>query len=166
MRATAADELSSAIHYRTVAVDGLDIFNRDSGPDDAPTILLLHGFPASSHMFRDLISLLADRYHLVAPDYPGFGNNSAPSVRDFDYTFDHLADVLENFVDSIGLERYSLYVQDFGGPLGFRLAARRPDRVHTLIVRNANAYAQGLSEELRAVLIRLHTVLVAELGKT
>lgn len=156
MRAPAVDELSLATHYRTVTVDGLDIFYREAGPADAPTIILLHGFPTSSHMFRDLIPMLADRYHLVAPDYPGFGNSSAPNVDAFDYTFDHLADVIENFTDAIELDRYSLYLQDFGGPVGFRLATRRPDRVHTLIIQNANAYAQGLSEELRAVLLRLH----------
>jgi pimeloyl-ACP methyl ester carboxylesterase len=144
------------IHYRTVKVGGLYIFYREAGPEDAPTILLLHGFPTSSHMFRDLIPLLADRYHLVAPDYPGFGNSATPSVEAFEYTFDHLADVLEHFTDVIGLKRYSLYVQDFGGPIGFRLATRRPERVRTLIVQNANAYAQGLGEELRAVLVRLH----------
>jgi pimeloyl-ACP methyl ester carboxylesterase len=156
MRAAGVDELSSAIHYRTVKVDGLDIFYREAGAGDAPTILLLHGFPTSSHMFRDLIPLLADRYHLVAPDYPGFGNSAAPRVNDFDYTFDHLTDVIEKFTDVIGLERYSMYAQDFGGPVGFRLATRRPERVHTLIIQNANAYAQGLTEELRAVLVRLH----------
>jgi pimeloyl-ACP methyl ester carboxylesterase len=156
MRATAADELPFATHYRTVTVDGLDIFYREAGPGDAPTILLLHGFPTSSHMFRDLIPMLADRYHLVAPDYPGFGNSSVPDVDAFDYTFDHLADVIENFTAVNGLERYSLYLQDFGGPVGFRLASRRPDRVRTLIIQNANAYTQGLSEELRTVLLRLH----------
>ena len=150
MRTTAVDELPSATHYRTVTIGGLDIFYREAGPDDAPTILLLHGFPTSSHMFRDLIPLLADRYHLVAPDYPGFGNSSTPNVHVFDYTFDHLADVIESFTDVIGLERYSLYLQDFGGPVGFRLATRRPECVRTLIIQNANAYAQGLSEELRA----------------
>jgi pimeloyl-ACP methyl ester carboxylesterase len=143
-------------HYRTVKVDGLDIFYRDAGPDDAPTILLLHGFPTSSHMFRDLIPLLADRYHLIAPDYPGFGNSSMPSVQAFDYTFDHLADVIEKFTDVIDLRSYALYLQDFGGPVGFRLAARRPERVRALIVQNANAYTQGLSAELRAVLVQLH----------
>jgi pimeloyl-ACP methyl ester carboxylesterase len=156
MRTTAVDELPSATHYRTVTVDGLDIFYREAGPADAPTILLLHGFPTSSHMFRDLIPLLADRYHLIAPDYPGFGNSSAPNVHVFDYTFDHLTDVIEAFTDVIGLESYSLYVQDFGGPVGFRLAIRRPDRVRSLVIQNANAYAQGLSDELRAALLRIH----------
>src|SRR5450755_1351278 len=144
------------IHYRTATVRSTEIFYREAGSPELPTILLLHGFPTSSHMFRDLIPMLADRYHLVAPDYPGFGNSSAPNVGDFDYTFDRLADVIENFTDAIGLERHSLYVQDFGGPVGFRLATRRPERVGALIIQNANAYAQGLSEELRAVLVRLH----------
>src|SRR3984957_3069538 len=143
-------------HYKVAKVDGLDIFYREAGPRDAPTILLLHGFPTSSHMFRDLIPMLADRYHLVAPDYPGFGNSSTPDGQVFDYTFDHLTDVIESFTDVIGLERYALYLQDFGGPVGFRLAARRQDRVRALIIQNANAYAQGLSEEIRTVFLRLH----------
>jgi pimeloyl-ACP methyl ester carboxylesterase len=150
------DELTSATHYRTVQLDGLDIFYREAGRADAPTILLLHGFPTSSHMFRDLIPLLSDRYHVVAPDYPGFGNSSAPSVADFRYTFDHLTDVIERFTDAIGLNPYSLYMQDFGGPVGFRLATRRPQQIRTLIIQNANAYAQGFSDELRAELIQLH----------
>jgi pimeloyl-ACP methyl ester carboxylesterase len=152
-----ANELTFALRYRTVSVDGLEIFYREAGSNKSSTLLLLHGFPTSSHMFRDLIPLLADRYHLVAPDYPGFGNSSTPTVEDFAYTFDHLADVIEHFTDAIGIERYSLYLQDFGGPIGFRLAARRPERIHTLIIQNANAYAQGVTEELRAVLVRLHT---------
>jgi pimeloyl-ACP methyl ester carboxylesterase len=126
------------LHYRTARVAGLDIFFREAGPVDAPALLLLHGFPTSSHMFRDLIPLLADRYRLVAPDYPGFGYSSAPAVKDFDYTFDHLADVMQQFTDVVGLASYALYAQDFGGPVGFRLAARRPDRIRALIIQNAN----------------------------
>jgi pimeloyl-ACP methyl ester carboxylesterase len=145
-----------ATRYRTVRVSGLDIFYRDAGPRDAPTILLLHGFPTSSHMFRDLIPRLADRYHLIAPDYPGFGNSACPSVDEFSYTFDHLADVLEAFTETIGLERYALYLQDFGGPVGFRLATRHPERVTALVIQNANAFAEGVTDELRAVLLRLH----------
>jgi pimeloyl-ACP methyl ester carboxylesterase len=145
------------IHYRTVNVDGLDIFYREAGPAGAPTILLLHGFPTSSHMFRDLIPLLADRYHLVAPDYPGFGYSSAPSIKEFTYTFDRLADVVEHFTDAIGLESYALYQQDFGGPVGFRLATRRPERIRALIIQNANAYDEGITEGVRDPVLRIWT---------
>jgi pimeloyl-ACP methyl ester carboxylesterase len=146
----------SAVHYRTVHVAGVDIFYREAGPAEAPTILLLHGFPTSSHMFRDLIPLLSDRYHLVAPDYPGFGNSSTPGVREFDYTFDHLADVIQAFTDALRMEKYSLYAQDFGGPVGFRLATRRPERVQTLIIQNANAYVEGMSTEVHDLLLSLN----------
>jgi pimeloyl-ACP methyl ester carboxylesterase len=108
-------------------------------------------------MFRDLIPLLADRFHVVAPDYPGFGYSSSPSVTEFEYTFDHLADVMEHFTDAIGLGRFALYAQDFGGPVGFRLAARRPDSVSALIVQNANAYTEGVTPELHDILVRLAT---------
>jgi pimeloyl-ACP methyl ester carboxylesterase len=148
---------AAAVHYRTVAIDGLDIFYREAGPPSAPTILLLHGFPTSSHMFRDLIPLLADRFHLVAPDYPGFGYSSTPSPKDFVYTFDHVADVMERFVDTLGLDRYALYQQDFGGPVGFRLATRRPDRVRALVIQNANAYVEGVSDIVRDVVLRFWT---------
>ncbi len=131
--------------YRTRAVDGVDVFYREAGPADAPTIALLHGFPSSSHMYRELIPLLADRFHLVAPDYPGFGHSAAPAPADFAYTFDHLADVMDRFLADLGLDRYSLYMQDYGGPVGLRLAARHPERIATLIVQNANAYAEGIS---------------------
>ena len=146
----------SAVHYRTVHVAGVDIFYREAGPAQAPTILLLHGFPTSSHMFRDLIPLLSDRYRLVAPDYPGFGYSSTPGVREFDYTFDHLADVIQGFTDALRLEKYSLYAQDFGGPVGFRLATRRPERVQTLIIQNANAYVEGMSTEVHDLLLSLN----------
>ena len=132
--------------YRTVEVDGLEIFYREAGPVGAPTILLLHGFPTSSHMFRNLIPALSDRFHVVAPDYPGFGNSAMPSVDEFDYTFDKLADVMEGFVQRLGLRRYSLYVMDYGAPIGFRLAVRNPERVESLIVQNGNAYVEGLRE--------------------
>ena len=129
-----------------VEVDGLDIFYREAGSPDAPSVLLLHGFPTSSQMFRDLIPALADRYHVVAPDYPGFGHSSMPSVEEFDYTFDRLAEVIEAFTEALGLEAYSLYVMDYGGPVGFRLAVRHPERVQALIVQNANAYLEGLRD--------------------
>ena len=132
--------------HRTVNVDGLDIFYREAGPKDAPTVLLLHGFPTSSRMFRDLIPALADRYHLVAPDYPGFGNSSMPTLEDFDYTFDNLANVIDAFTRKLGLDRYSLYVMDYGAPVGFRLATMHPERVQALVVQNGNAYEEGLGK--------------------
>jgi pimeloyl-ACP methyl ester carboxylesterase len=145
----------TAIHYRTVDVAGIEIFYREAGDPKLPTILLLHGFPTSSHMFRDLIPLLADRFHLIAPDYPGFGYSARPAVSEFNYTFDHVADVMERFVDTLGLERYALYMQDFGGPVGFRLATRRPERVRALIIQNANAYEEGVSAGVREVVLRI-----------
>ncbi|TCF98604.1 alpha/beta hydrolase [Paraburkholderia strydomiana] len=139
---------SSAVRYpttyRTVKVDGLDIFYREAGPNDAPTILLLHGFPSSSRMFEPLFARLADRYHLVALDYPGFGHSSAPSQTDFAYTFDHIASVTNDFVEALGLRRYVLYMQDYGGPIGFRLAMAHPERVAGLVVQNAVAHEDGL----------------------
>lgn len=132
--------------HKSVNVDGLEIFYREAGPRHAPTILLLHGFPTSSHMFRNLIPQLSDRFHLVAPDYPGFGNSAMPSVAAFEYTFDQLANVMEHFVQKIGLQQYSLYLMDYGAPVGFRLAMRHPERVEALIVQNGNAYEEGLKE--------------------
>ncbi len=132
--------------FHTISIDELDIFYREAGDKKNPTILLLHGFPTSSHMFRNLISQLADRFHLVAPDYPGFGNSSMPTVDEFDYTFDHLADVMEKFTKALDLSKYSLYVMDYGAPIGFRLATRHPERVETLIVQNGNAYEEGLRD--------------------
>ena len=130
--------------HKTVKVDGLDIFYREAGRKDAPTILLLHGFPTSSQMFRNLIPALADRFHLVAPDYPGFGNSAMPALGQFEYTFDNLARVIDAFTRKLGLKRYSLYVMDYGAPVGFRLAAQHPERVQALIVQNGNAYEEGL----------------------
>ncbi|MDF5738354.1 MULTISPECIES: alpha/beta fold hydrolase [unclassified Nostoc] len=132
--------------YSTVSIDGLDIFYREAGSRNNPTILLLHGFPTSSHMFRNLIPALADRFHLVAPDYPGYGNSSMPTVNEFDYTFDHLAQIVEKFITAINLKRYSLYVMDYGAPIGYRIAAKDPERVEALIVQNGNAYEEGLRE--------------------
>jgi pimeloyl-ACP methyl ester carboxylesterase len=144
------------VHYRTVVVQGLEIFYREAGDPKSPTILLLHGFPTSSHMFRDLIPRLAGRFHLVAPDYPGFGNSARPSVSEFVYTFDHLADVSEGFVDALGLTRYSIYMQDFGGPVGLRLATRRPKQVRALIIQNANAYEEGVSSGVKDIVLRVY----------
>jgi pimeloyl-ACP methyl ester carboxylesterase len=132
--------------HRTVEVDGLTIFYREAGPRDAPTVLLLHGFPTSSHMFRNLIPALADRFHVVAPDYPGFGHSSMPRLGEFEYTFDRLAAVMERFTERLGLSRYSLYVQDYGAPIGFRLATRHPERVQALVIQNGNAYEEGLGD--------------------
>ncbi len=146
-----------AIHYRSVEVDGVNVFYRESGDRGAASILLLHGFPTSSHMFRDLIPLLSDRYHVVAPDYPGFGYSDAPAIDKFDYTFDHLSDVIAHFTEAVGLHRYALYMQDFGGPVGFRLAARYPEKVAALIVQNANAYNEGVTEGLKNIVLRAWT---------
>jgi len=132
--------------YRTVSIDGLDIFYREAGSRDNPTILLLHGFPTSSHMFRNLIPALADKFHLVAPDYQGYGNSSMPTVNEFDYTFDRLAEIVEKFIAAIDLKKYSLYVMDYGAPIGYRIAAKYPERVQALIVQNGNAYEEGLRE--------------------
>ena len=134
--------------HRHVEVDGVRIFYREAGPKDAPHVLLLHGFPSSSHMFRDLIPALADRYHVVAPDYPGFGHSDMPAPDAFAYTFDHLADVIDAFTTRVGLDRYALYVQDYGAPIGFRLAVRHPERIRALVVQNGNAYEEGLREIL------------------
>jgi len=132
--------------YHTVTVEGLDIFYREAGSKAAPTILLLHGFPTSSHMFRNLIPALADRFHLIAPDYPGFGNSSMPLVDDFDYTFERLAEIMEGFIRTLGLKRFSLYLMDYGAPVGLRVATKHPEQVEALIVQNGNAYEEGLRE--------------------
>ena len=137
-------------HYRTTHVDGFRIFFREAGSRDRPTILLLHGFPASSFMFRDLMTKLAGDFHLVAPDYPGFGYSDAPAREKFEYTFNHLADVIRKFIDQLRLKKYAIYMQDFGGPVGFRLASRRPEQISFLIVQNANAYEEGLPDSFWA----------------
>ncbi len=132
--------------HKNIEVDGLEIFYREAGPYDAPTILLLHGFPTSSHMFRNLIPALSDRFHLVAPDYPGYGNSSMPKVDEFDYSFDHIAEVVDTFIEKLRLKTYSLYVMDYGAPVGYRIAVKHPERVESLIVQNGNAYEEGLRE--------------------
>ena len=141
-----AQTASPVVSYNVVKVDGLDIFYREAGNRSNPTILLLHGFPTSSHMFRNLIPRLADRYHLIAPDYPGFGHSSTPGVSEFEYSFDNLARVVEKFTEQIRISKYSLYVQDYGAPVGYRLAVKHPDRVQALIVQNGNAYDEGLGD--------------------
>ncbi|MCL4104674.1 UNVERIFIED_CONTAM: hypothetical protein GTU68_004628 [Idotea baltica] len=137
-------ESNSAIRYQTIEIEGQQIFYREAGPKNAPTVLLLHGFPTSSHMFRNLIPALADRYHVVAPDYPGFGESSMPSVDEFEYSFDHFAALIEQFTEKLSLDRYSLYLMDYGAPVGFRLAAKHPERVESFIIQNGNAYDEGL----------------------
>jgi pimeloyl-ACP methyl ester carboxylesterase len=130
--------------YRTIQVDGLSIFYREAGPKDGPTLLLLHGFPSSSRMFEPLFARLSDRYHLVAPDYPGFGHSDWPDPKQFAYTFDHIAGVMNHFAEALGLSRYTLYMQDYGGPVGFRMILTRPERVDALIVQDAVAHNTGL----------------------
>ncbi len=130
--------------YRTTQIDGLSIFYREAGPKDAQTILLLHGLPSSSRMFEPLFSRLSDRYHLVAPDYPGFGHSDWPDPKKFAYTFDHYAEIMNHFTEALGLSHYTLYMQDYGGPVGFRMALAHPDRIEALIVQDAVAHNEGL----------------------
>ena len=137
---------SSQVFHRTVEIEGQSVFYREAGPKGAPTVLLLHGFPTSSHMFRNLIPALADRYHVVAPDYPGYGQSSMPSVDEFDYTFDHMAGIVDKFIAKVGIDRFSLYLMDYGAPIGFRLATKYPERIDSLIIQNGNAYEEGLRE--------------------
>ncbi len=134
------------VHYRTANVDDVDVFYREAGPNDAPVLLLLHGFPTSSHMFRNLIPHLADRYRVIAPDYPGFGQSAMPDRPKFSYTFDNYAQVVDKLIRQLGVRRYGLYVMDYGAPIGFRLASKDPERVTALIVQNGNAYNEGLQE--------------------
>ncbi|MCA1474998.1 alpha/beta fold hydrolase [Bradyrhizobium sp. NBAIM08] len=147
VRATNRDLRSTrqSIAYRSIEIEGLEIFYREAGSVDAPTVLLLHGFPSSSRMWEPLLPLLADRYHLIAPDYPGFGHSSAPPTSDFTYTFDRLAQIMDTFVTKLGLAKYVLFVQDYGGLVGFRLALAHPERVRSIVVQNAVSHEQGLS---------------------
>lgn len=146
-RAAANVASTAAVSYRTVKVDGVNIFYREAGPKDAPTLLLLHGFPTSSQMFRNLIPLLADRYHVIAPDYPGYGQSDMPPMDKFTYSFDNLASVVDKFTQAVGVSRYALYVQDYGAPIGFRMAAAHPERVTAIVVQNGNAYNEGIDNE-------------------
>lgn len=147
VQATAEAQELSNVRYRSVTIEDVDIFYREAGDPNRPTILLLHGFPTSSHMFRNLIAELADQYHLVAPDYPGYGYSSMPGVDQFDYSFDHIAKIIAQFTDEIGLERYSLYLMDYGAPIGFRIAASQPERVTALIIQSGNAYIEGINND-------------------
>ena len=138
--------MSTTIHYRSADVDGFNVFYREAGRPGAPKLLLLHGFPSSSHMFRDLIPLLADRFHIVAPDLPGFGQSAMPPRDAFSYTFDHLAQVIDRFTEVVGFERFVVYVFDYGAPVGLRIAMKHPERIAGIVSQNGNAYVEGLSE--------------------
>jgi pimeloyl-ACP methyl ester carboxylesterase len=148
LAAAARAEAPPAVEYKTADIGGLKIFYREAGPPTAPVLLLLHGFPTSSHMYRELIPKLADRFRVIAPDYPGFGHSDAPPQAQFGYTFDKLTDTIEQLTDKLALRRYTLYMQDYGGPVGFRLATRHPERVQALVIQNAVAHAEGLSNAL------------------
>ncbi|WP_420137433.1 alpha/beta fold hydrolase [Sphingomonas sp.] len=137
---------AAVTRYRTATVDGVNIFYREAGPADGPVVLLLHGFPTSSHMFRNLIPLLADRYHVIAPDFPGFGGSAAPDHKQFVYSFGHMADLTDGLVQQLGAKTYTMYVMDYGAPVGYRLALKHPERVSGLIVQNGNAYVEGLGK--------------------
>ncbi|MEU6878188.1 alpha/beta hydrolase [Streptomyces sp. NPDC046712] len=143
------------VHHRTTTVRGHEIFYREAGPADAPVLLLLHGFPTSSHMFRDLIPLLADGYRLIAPDHLGFGRSAAPSSAEFDYTFAELAALTVEFTEALGLDRFALYIQDYGAPIGLRLALAHPERVTAIVTQNGNAYEEGLGTDAWAPVLAL-----------
>lgn len=145
-QASAARSSALQTHYRTAQVDGIDIFYREAGPHDAPVVVLLHGFPTSSRMYRNLIPALAERYRVIAPDYPGFGQSATPDRKSFDYSFARFAGLMDGLLTQLGAERYALYVQDYGAPVGYRLALRHPERVSALVVQNGNAYDEGLRE--------------------
>jgi pimeloyl-ACP methyl ester carboxylesterase len=138
---------SAKVTHQTVKVDGLDVFYREAGPKGSPAVLLLHGFPTSSQMFRNLIPTLGDEYRVIAPDYPGFGHSSMPPHDRFAYTFDNLARVIDQFTEAVALTKYALYVQDYGAPVGYRLAVKHPERVLGIVVQNGNAYDEGLDNE-------------------
>ncbi|MFT5421190.1 MAG: pimeloyl-ACP methyl ester carboxylesterase [Candidatus Endobugula sp.] len=132
--------------HKTIEVEGLTLFYREAGPKAAPTLVLLHGFPTSSHMYRNLIPMLSQKYHVIAPDYPGFGNSSMPALDAFEYSFDNLAKITDKFLSQVGVDEYTLYVMDYGAPIGFRIAAKHPERIQGLIIQNGNAYDEGLRD--------------------
>jgi len=133
-----------SVKYNTISVNNINIFYREAGNKKNPTILLLHGFPSSSHMYRNLIPKLMDDYHVIAPDFPGFGNTDQPTMDAFDYTFDNLAHLVNQFIEKLNLEKFSIYVHDYGAPIGFRLATKHPERIQAIITQNGNAYEEGL----------------------
>lgn len=136
----------NATLYKNLKVDGLDIFYREAGSSDKPTIVLLHGYPTSSHMFRNLITDLSVRYHVLAPDYPGYGRSSQPPMAEFDYTFENMSLIVEDFLEQLDVKKYSLYLMDYGAPIGFRIAEKYPNRIESLIIQNGNAYEEGLKD--------------------
>jgi pimeloyl-ACP methyl ester carboxylesterase len=140
-----------SVHFNTVDVDGLKVFYRESGDPDRPTVLLLHGFPSASHMFRDLIPELADCFHVVAPDLPGFGMTEQPARDRFAYTFENIANVIGRFTEALGLEKFAIYVFDYGAPMGFRLAVKNPERITAIVTQNGNTYLEGVSEAFAPV---------------
>ena len=142
----AQSSLAAETHHRTINIEGVDVFYREAGPADAPAVVLLHGFPSSSNMFRNLIPALADRYHVIAPDYPGFGHSEAPDRSKFRYGFARFADITDALLTRLGVNRYALYVMDYGAPVGYRLALKHPERVTALVIQNGNAYEEGLKE--------------------
>lgn len=146
-----AIDATTRVHYRHVDAGGHNIFYREAGPADAPTVLLLHGYPTSSHMFRDLIPILSDKYRVIAPDLPGFGYSDAPSRTEFAYTFDNLAKTIQSFVDELNLERFAIYVFDYGAPTGYRLALANPEKITGIISQNGNAYVEGLGPDWKPI---------------
>jgi pimeloyl-ACP methyl ester carboxylesterase len=143
---------ANAVSYHTVKVNGVNVFYREAGPKDAPALLLLHGFPTSSQMFRNLIPLLADKYHVIAPDYPGYGQSDAPPVDKFTYSFDNLASIMDKFTEQVGISKFAMYVQDYGAPIGYRIASAHPERITAIVVQNGNAYDEGLDNPFWAPL--------------
>jgi pimeloyl-ACP methyl ester carboxylesterase len=141
-----ASGATPVVHYRTASIEGVKVFYREAGPADAPAIVLLHGFPSSSNMFRNLIPVLADRYRVIAPDYPGFGHSDMPDRAQFRYSFAHFADIADTLLTGLGVTHYALYVMDYGAPVGYRLALKHPERVTALVIQNGNAYEEGLKE--------------------
>lgn len=141
-------KMTNTVNFKTAKVDGQDIFYREAGDKSKPALLLLHGFPSSSHMYRDLINDLSGKYHVIAPDLPGFGQSSAPSITQYNYTFDNLSVTIEHFIQTVGLNKFHLYMQDYGGPIGLRIASRKHEWIQSLIIQNANAYNEGLGEAL------------------
>lgn len=139
--------VAAAVSYRTVNVDGVNVFYREAGPKNAPVVLLLHGFPTSSQMFRNLIPRLADKYRVIAPDYPGYGQSDMPPMDKFQYSFDNLARVIDRFTEAVDAKKFALYVQDYGAPIGYRIAAAHPERVSAIVVQNGNAYDEGIDNE-------------------